>query len=102
DGSVWCWGQNQFGQLGDGTTVDKSTPVKVSLPGPAAQVSAGGAVTFGAGNLEAHTCAAMKDGSAYCWGLNDFGQLGVGNKTSTTAPQALGLTGIKQIAAGGL
>src|SRR5690606_24928772 len=66
-GSVYCWGFNHFGQLGDGTTVDGVNPVPVTLPGPAQAVAA--SLT--------HTCAIV-DGDVYCWGDNDDGQIGLG------------------------
>jgi alpha-tubulin suppressor-like RCC1 family protein len=100
DGSVWCWGENKFGELGDGTSVDRIFPVKVSLPGPAAQISAGG--LYATGQLVvAHTCVVLKTGSVYCWGSNNNGQLGLGSTTSSTIPQLLGLAGIKQVELGG-
>jgi alpha-tubulin suppressor-like RCC1 family protein len=61
DGKVWCWGSNGFGELGDGTTVDSSSPIPVRLPRPAIDVSAG----------YAHTCAVLDDGNLYCWGSNE-------------------------------
>ena len=65
DGNVWCWGGNRFGELGDGTTEDRATPVLVKgLPRPAIDASAG----------YAHTCALLEDGRAYCWGNNLGGQ----------------------------
>jgi hypothetical protein len=68
-GALRCWGENDYGQLGDGTTVASATPVDVKgLPGPVVNVALG----------LAYTCAALADGSAYCWGLNSVGQLGNG------------------------
>lgn len=64
---VWCWGRNQFGQLGDGSTFDRSTPAPVpSLR--ATDVAAG----------VAHSCALASDRSAWCWGSNMHGKLGLG------------------------
>ena len=65
DETLWCWGNNAYGQLGDGTTAHRRLPVKVKLAG-VASVSCG----------TAHTCAVLRDGSARCWGRNDYGQLG--------------------------
>jgi alpha-tubulin suppressor-like RCC1 family protein len=74
DGTVKCWGHNGFGQLGDGTTTPRATPVAVAgLPdpgGPTANPVL--ALTTGYG----HTCALLKDNTARCWGENNFGQLG--------------------------
>jgi alpha-tubulin suppressor-like RCC1 family protein len=69
-GSVFCWGMNASGQLGDGTTNLPVMPVPVKGLGP----SGAAAVTAGDG----HTCALMKDGTAWCWGQNNTGQLGNG------------------------
>lgn len=64
DGDVFCWGANDRGQLGDGTTEDRPVPVRVLLEAPARALSAGGA----------HTCAIAGD-VVYCWGANDHAQL---------------------------
>ena len=72
-GAAKCWGSNNTGKLGDGSTVNKATPVDVSgLGSSVASVSAG----------LAHTCAVMTSGAAKCWGLNGSGQLG-DNSTAT-------------------
>jgi alpha-tubulin suppressor-like RCC1 family protein len=94
DGTLWCWGANRFGQLGDGTTTDRSTAVQVSgLGGQATAVWAGAY----------HGCARRMDGTLLCWGLNDDGQLGDGtttNRPSPVAVDALGAT-VAAAAAGG-
>ena len=66
DGSVWCWGANAAGQLGDDTTTPSIAPVEVEGMGPARSIAAGGDVT----------CAVIDDGSVRCWGANDQGQVG--------------------------
>ncbi len=71
-GNAYCWGLNEDGQLGDGTTTDKWTPVAVSGGLSFVAVSAGG------GLYEGHSCGLATDGSAYCWGNNTNGQLGDG------------------------
>lgn len=68
DGSVWCWGDNSVGQLGDGSLQSSSTPVRVRALPPARCVSAGAR----------STCAATLEGEVYCWGANSVGQLGDG------------------------
>jgi hypothetical protein len=79
-GSVWCWGSNISGQLGDGTVVDRLTPVRVVDLPPVVQITAGG-VTFT--TPQGNTCARTSDGAVYCWGDNEFGQIGDG----TTEPR---------------
>ena len=92
DGSVWCWGWNVGGALGDGTTIDRLTPTRVLLPGPAVQVA--GAAGYG-GN---HTCALLADQTVACWGSNQFGELGDGSKDASSVPVPVSLPGVRQIA----
>ncbi len=68
-GAAFCWGTNDYGQLGDSTTVDRATPSMVAGLPVVASVTAGGV----------HTCALTRDGTAYCWGWNGRGQLGIGS-----------------------
>ena len=83
DGTVQCWGLNGNGQLGDGTTTDRSTPVQVSGITTATQVSLG----------YTHSCAILQDGTIECWGQNFYGQLGDGtNSDSATPVQVSGIT----------
>ena len=91
-GGTVCWGSNQYGQIGDGTTLLRTTPTNVNLPF---------GVTALTGNW-GHTCAITPTGGAKCWGWNDFGQLGDGSKTQRLLPTDVsGLTsGVSKIAAG--
>ncbi len=77
-GPVYCWGDNSFGQLGNGTTTNSTTPVPISGASPYlfATVSAGAS----------HTCGVAPNGIGYCWGDNSFGQLGNGTMTNSTTP----------------
>ena len=68
NGSVYCWGANDFGQLGDGSTTERHSPVAVIFSSQS-QISA---ITTGA----RHTCAVLQNNSAMCWGDNYVGQLG--------------------------
>ena len=78
--------------MGDGTTSDRLTPVRVQGLTNVAQVTADGD----------HSCAVLTDGTARCWGRNDEGQLGDGTTTQRNMPvQVQGLTNIAQITAGG-
>jgi alpha-tubulin suppressor-like RCC1 family protein len=92
-GSVLCWGFNSFGQLGDGTTTIRTTPVPVS------DLSSG-ATAIAAGQF--HTCAAMATGGVRCWGDNSASQLGDGTTTQRLTPVAVsGLSsGVTAIALG--
>ena len=90
---LWNWGINSSGQLGDNTTVAKSSPVTTAGGGTNwKQVSGGGY----------HTAAIKTDGTLWGWGRNDIGQLG-GNNTanySSPIPQLYGGTNWKQVACG--
>ncbi len=97
-GAAHCWGYNASGQLGDGTTTDRTTPVAVAGGITFASLTAGG-LSSGSG----HTCGLTSAGLAYCWGFNNFGQLGDGSTTDRTTPVLVagGLT-FTTLAAGGL
>ena len=91
DGTARCWGNNSFGQLGDGTTTQRLTPTTVPGLTGVVQITAGGS----------HACALLDDGTARCWGNNDFGQLGDGTTTQRLIPTTVpGLSGVVQITAG--
>ncbi len=92
NGTVLCWGSNQYGQLGDGTQEQRATPVEVSgITDGVAAIVAG----------DNHTCALMQGGGAKCWGQNSSGQLGDGTTTDTSFPVTVGgLSGAIALAAG--
>jgi alpha-tubulin suppressor-like RCC1 family protein len=85
-GAVQCWGHNVYGQLGDGTTTDRSTPGVVS------GLSTGAVTVAG---RTTHTCAVTSGGIVKCWGRGDDGQLGDGTATDRLTPvTAIGLGGL--------
>ena len=76
-GAVHCWGENWFGQLGDGSTVNSRTPVPVvGLTSGVSVISTG----------SAHTCALTASGDTYCWGYNGNGQLGDSSTIHSSIP----------------
>jgi alpha-tubulin suppressor-like RCC1 family protein len=98
DGTVWAWGENQAGELGDGTTKTRSTPAQVpGLTDVIAIATAGGASDAGGGN----SAALKRDGSVWEWGNNFFGQLGDGTTSSRLTPaQVPGMHGVAAVSGG--
>ena len=94
-GSVKCWGRNDYGQRGDGTTGNQGVPTEVKDLG-------GNAIDIEGGRW--HTCAVLSGGGVKCWGLNREGQLGDGTNENRDSPtQVQGLTnGVVGIEAGGV
>jgi alpha-tubulin suppressor-like RCC1 family protein len=92
DGSVSCWGYNNYGQLGDGTTTDRNTPTQTSSLGTDRTAVA---ITVGF----AHTCAILDDGSVSCWGYNSYGNLGDGTNTDRSTPTQTSSLGTDRTAA---
>ncbi|MBM6406109.1 hypothetical protein JQN72_17895 [Phycicoccus sp. CSK15P-2] len=79
EGAAWCWGLNDFGQLGDGTEERRYTPTRVATD-----------LTFTSLTLgRNHTCGVATDGAAWCWGRNEFGQVGDGTTVHRNTPQAV-------------
>lgn len=102
-GGVKCWGRNNSGQLGDGTTVDHPTPEDVCNTGSGIDCSAGsaltGVVSVSVGRF--HTCAITTDGKLKCWGRNTSGQLGDGTNSDRLNPVTVpGLTNVAQVSNG--
>ena len=93
DGTVWAWGHNQLGSLGDGTEEDRlDSPVRVQNLTDAVAVAAGAY----------HNLALQGDGTVWAWGTNYWGQLGDGTTTNSSVPvQVQNLAGVTAIAAGG-
>jgi alpha-tubulin suppressor-like RCC1 family protein len=86
DGAVECWGRNNRGQLGNGSSIDSTGPVQVSgLAGRVVSLAVG----------QAHSCALLETGAVQCWGWDNMGQLGNGPPlANNTLPQSVvGLTG---------
>jgi alpha-tubulin suppressor-like RCC1 family protein len=85
DGTAYCWGRNNNGKLGDNTTTDRSTPVQVLGVGGSGYLS--GIVNISTGmHYASHTCATRTDGTAYCWGENQYGKLGDNTTTDRYTP----------------
>jgi alpha-tubulin suppressor-like RCC1 family protein len=83
DGSVRAWGTNTYGQLGDGTTTTRLTPVTIPGLRDVRQIAAS----------PFHACALLGDGTIRCWGYNGNGQVGDGSTTSRLTPVAVALPG---------
>jgi alpha-tubulin suppressor-like RCC1 family protein len=90
DGTVWTFGLNSSGQLGDGTTTMRPTPVQVSGLTDIVAVAAG----------QVHSMAITSTGSLYVWGSNAYGQIGDGTTTQRSSPVQSTLTNVVAIAAG--
>jgi alpha-tubulin suppressor-like RCC1 family protein/endonuclease/exonuclease/phosphatase family metal-dependent hydrolase len=83
DGTARCWGRNDYGQVGDGSTTRRDTPANVVGRGWATISTSG-----------ASTCGVKEDGTLWCWGLDNYGQLGIGHGVPRHRPNQVG-TGTK-------
>jgi alpha-tubulin suppressor-like RCC1 family protein len=94
-GALKCWGLNDFGQLGDGTTIERDTPADVPALGTSADSVVGGV---------AHTCVVTTSGALKCWGRNSSGQVGDGTTSIRHAPVTVSGLGsdVASVSAGGL
>ena len=79
DKAAYCWGRNDYKQLGDNTTNNSSVPVAVK----------GGHLFSSVSGGQFHSCGLKADGSAYCWGRNMYGQVGDGTKSDRSSPTAV-------------
>ncbi|MEZ5203500.1 MAG: hypothetical protein R2701_03700 [Acidimicrobiales bacterium] len=89
DDLIACWGDNQYGQLGDGTTTDSLVPVVVAEAGSVLD----GADIVELSTLHLHICARTAAGAAACWGLGNLGQLGTGAVGNQETPTNVDTTG---------
>lgn len=76
DGTLWVWGANYRGQLGDGTTIQKTVPTQLGTATDWLLIAAG----------QAHSLAMKTDATGWAWGFNDFGELGDGTKVDSYIP----------------
>ena len=85
NGTVWSWGWNHFGQLGDGTTTSRRVPVRVENLTGVIQIA----------GARDHALALRSDGTVWAWGDNEFGNLGNGSDGQSSVPVRVnGLTNI--------
>ncbi|MFT3766507.1 MAG: hypothetical protein QM820_13490 [Minicystis sp.] len=92
NGTLWCWGRNNGGQLGDNSTTTRQAPVQVVLAGVTDWVDVAASADY--------TCGLRSTGALYCWGANGSGQLGTGDMTSVSVPTPIGAGNWQAIAAG--
>ena len=91
DGTVWAWGQNSHGQLGDGSTANRSSPVQVKGLSQVVYIAAG----------SNHSLALQADGTVWSWGNNLYGQLGDGTTENRAEPvEVKDIADIIQVTAG--
>ena len=81
DGTLWTWGANLSGQLGDGTTTERHAPARVGADASWVMVAGG----------SDHCLALKSDGSLWAWGSNQYGQLGDGTTTARSVPTRVGV-----------
>lgn len=91
DGTLWTWGGNAEGQLGDGTIVSKSSPVQTISSGTNWKMI----------SVSGHSMAIKTDGTLWTWGVNTWGQIGDGTTTHRSSPVQIAGTNWKQVDAGG-
>ncbi|MEP6707036.1 MAG: hypothetical protein ABJC05_05930 [Pyrinomonadaceae bacterium] len=80
DGTVYCWGSNRFGEIGDGSTENRYAPVRMLSERKFKLITAGG------NDFSGHTCGITTDGKTLCWGDNRWGQIGNGLTAGSLRP----------------
>jgi len=89
--SIWAWGDNSSGQLGDGTTISRMAPVHLTGISDVREISTGDRTAF----------AIKKDGTLWGWGENSLGQLGIGDRSivSSVPVQVHGIANVRGVSA---
>ncbi|SES01076.1 RCC1 domain-containing protein [Salipaludibacillus aurantiacus] len=96
--TLFAWGRNFEGQLGDGTNNDSNVPVEITSISNVIDIAGGGTNLTGFGD---HSLAILEDGTVWAWGFNDFGQLGNGTNNDSNVPvQVTGLMNAINISGG--
>ena len=92
DGTLWSWGKNNQGQLGLGNTTDRSSPVQVGALTTWSKIAGTGSIyrSYGGTYISGFFSAIKTDGTLWSWGLNHYGQLGIGNTTDRSSPVQVG------------
>jgi alpha-tubulin suppressor-like RCC1 family protein len=91
DGTLWAWGNNGSGALGDGTNNNSSSPIQIDYPSTWSHIAGGQGFSLGI----------KTDGTLWAWGENEYGQLGTGNTTDNNAPVRIGTDSDWKIVAAG-
>lgn len=90
DNNAYCWGYNNYGQLGDNTQTERHVPVAVNTTNGISALYGKSVLSIATGSY--HTCAIASDNNAYCWGFNTSGELGNGSYSNKTFPVAVDTT----------
>lgn len=101
DGTVWAWGWNAYGQLGDGTQTDRHSPVSIAGLTNIVAVTGGG-INLSGWSQSSFSLGLRADGKVMAWGANDSGQLGIGTTVNSLTPVLVtNLTNIIAVSGGG-